>query len=158
MVQRRLFAVGKQALSSVVKHSVATVAWQLAFIPERHKVCSQCKLLLNVIHALRGHRALVEAQKKDSPPALLLVNRIGINFLDRYWLVSTLMSVLFFSVLVNGFFEVPFNFPPSIEQLACTWFIDIHWCFTPQRSPWWGCLLCGKELFHMQKLMMVIFF
>lgn len=155
MVQRRLFAVGKQALSSVVKHSVATVAWQLAFIPERHKVCSQCKLLLNVIHALRGHRALVEAQKKDSPPALLLVNRIGINFLDRYWLVSTLMSVLFFSVLVNGFFEVPFNFPPSIEQLACTWFIDVS---RPRGHLDEGCLLCGKELFHMQKLMMVIFF
>lgn len=128
MVQRRLFAVGKQTLSSVVKHSVATVAWQLAFIPERCRVCSQCKLLLNVIHALRRHHAPVEAPNKDSPRALPLVNRIGIHFLAQYWLMPTVISVLFFLWFANSFFEVamiPFNIPPSIEQLARTWFIDV---------------------------------
>ncbi len=33
---------------------------------------------------LHGHRALVEAQNKDSPPALLLANRMIIHFLDHY--------------------------------------------------------------------------
>lgn len=45
---------------------------------------------------LHGHRALVEAQNKDSPPALLLANRMIIHFLDHYWLMSTVISAFFF--------------------------------------------------------------
>lgn len=59
MGQRRLFAVGKQTLSSVVKQSVTTVAWQLAVIPWCCRVCSKCKLLLNSIHALKHFVAIV---------------------------------------------------------------------------------------------------
>lgn len=33
---------------------------------------------------LHGHRSLVEAQNRDSPPALLSVNRMVIHFLDHY--------------------------------------------------------------------------
>lgn len=70
----------------------------------------------------------VEAQNRDSPPAVLLVSRMGIYFLDHYWLMSTVISVLFFLCFSSGSFEVamiPFSFPPSIEQLACTWSIDV---------------------------------
>lgn len=152
MVQRRLFAAGKQTLSSVVRHSVATVAWQLAFIPERCRVCSQCKLLLNVIHALRGHRVLVEAQNKDSPPVLLLVSRMGIHFLDHYWLMSTVTSVLFFLCVLPVFLWSCYDSFQLTTFNRTVGLHLIHWCFTPQRSPWLGCLLCGGELFYMQKL------
>lgn len=55
--QRRLFAVGKQTLSSVVTRAVTTVAWQLAFIPWRCGDCSQCDSLLDVIHAPKAFAA-----------------------------------------------------------------------------------------------------
>lgn len=57
--QRQLFAVGKQTLSSVAKHSVAIVAWQLALIPWHCSVCSHWKLRSNVIHTLKLSLAVV---------------------------------------------------------------------------------------------------
>lgn len=128
MGQRRLFAVGKQTLSSVVKHSVATVAWQLAFIPGRCRVCSQCKLLLNIIHAVKLFMAisLVDAQNKDSPPALLLVNRMGIHFLDHYWLMSTVISALFFLCVL------------PMVSLKLLWFLSashLQWNSWPAPDP-----------------------
>lgn len=148
MVQRRLFAVGKQRLSSVVKYSVATVAWQLAFIPERCRNCSHCKPLLNVIHALTGRCVLVKAQNKDCPPALLLATRMRIHFLNRYWLMSTVISAPFFPLFCQCFFEVaviPLSFPPSSEQLACTWSIDVS---RPRGYPEWASLFVMATFSH----------
>lgn len=62
MVQRHLFAFGKQRGSSVVNSQLPQWPLQLAFIPKRC-TSSQRKSLLNEIHW--------QAQNPDSPPALL---------------------------------------------------------------------------------------
>lgn len=156
MGQRRLFAVGKQTLSSAVKHSVATAAWQLAFIPWRCSVCSQCKLLLNVIHALKLFMAIAlwwRLRIKIPLEHCFWSTEWESIFPNHYWLMSTVISALFFpSVFCQRFlwsccdsFQLPtFNRAVGLHL--------IHWCFTPQRSPWRGCPPCGGGTFSYAKI------
>lgn len=61
------------------------------------QVALKCNLCSETLH---GNHALVKAQNKDSPLALLLVNRMGIHVLDHYWLMSTVISALSFFLCV----------------------------------------------------------
>lgn len=89
-------------------------------------VCSHRQLLLKVIHALKIHLALIEALNRNIPLQHRKVNTV----FSLYWsLLFTVISVLFFpSTSDKDLFEaivIPFSSSTSMEQLACTWSIDV---------------------------------
>lgn len=89
---------------------------------------SLCKLLLNVIQALHVHRALVEPQNKDSPSSTAFGHQNENSFPRPLLIDVNCYKWSLFSLFCQCFFEVaviPFSFPPSTEQLLCTWSTDV---------------------------------
>lgn len=125
------------------ENSVATVAWQLAFILERCRDCSQCMLLLKVIHALKGHRA-----EEQFPSSASFGNQNENPFHQPLLIDVNCFKCSLFSRFCQGFFEVTailHSSPPWTEQLAGTWSIDISRLGGHPELNAFG-------LFHLQKL------
>lgn len=123
----------------------AFVAWQLAFIPWHHCVCSHCDLLLNLICALKllaASRLDGGIRKRNSPPARLCFERDGESVLQCHWSGLNWYKWTCFSLLPTIFCEaatIPFRLScfNAAVRLHLIYWRFLFFCFfiKPKWSP-----------------------